>query len=372
MILTSALSATFAFEVACGEEVQWRRNYADARAEATSKDKLIVLAFGSEDCHWCKRLETETLRDPAVLALLREKFVTYKVDAQRDARLMTALNIQSYPTLVFAASDGKILGVQEGYVEAARFRDQLQRFAALQASSDPIARAYDDAAKAIAASDFARAISLLKEVVQDGKERPVQIKARTLLQEIEQQATERLASARRLADQGLKTEAIAAARDVNRAYAGSQAAREAAPLLAEWSTGAETQGEPRARRAQELLALAREDWRVRRYLACLDRCEQITTNYADLTEGSEAARLAVEIKNNPEWMQQACDQLEERLAAQLLTLAESQLRKGQTRQATACLERVIQVWPGTRQAEAARARLRQIQVGSPATETRKP
>ncbi|HEY1861688.1 MAG TPA: DUF255 domain-containing protein, partial [Gemmataceae bacterium] len=348
--------------------VHWRKSYAEARTEAAAKDKLLLLDFGTEDCHWCKRLEVETFPDPGVQALLKEQFVTYKVDAQRDARLLAALHIQSYPTLVFAASDGKILGVQEGYIEAARFRDQLRQIVALNSTPEAMQRDYDEAAKAIAASDFSRAIALLKDVTQDGKDRPIQVKAKASLQDLEQHAATRLASARRLAEQGLKSEAVAAATEVGRTYAGSQAAKEAAPLLAEWTASAEQ----RAGMAKDLLDRAREEYRTRQFLTCLDHCELITTLYADSREGPEAARLAAEIKNNPEWLKQACDKLEERLALQLLTLAETHLRKGQPRQAATCLERVMQMSPGTRQAEAARARLKQIQGEPASVEPRSP
>ena len=50
--------------------------------------------------------------------------VAVRIDADKDPRLVKALNIQSYPTLVFAASDGKILGIHEGFVDAAKFRQQ--------------------------------------------------------------------------------------------------------------------------------------------------------------------------------------------------------------------------------------------------------
>jgi outer membrane protein assembly factor BamD (BamD/ComL family) len=243
---------------------------------------------------------------------------------------------------------------------------------ALAATPDTMVRAYDEAAKAIAASDFSRAIALLKEVVQDGKDRPVQIKARTLLQELEQHAAARLVSARRLADQGLRTEAITAATEVSRTYAGSQAAKEAGPLLTAWTAPLEMPAELRSRRAKELLAQAREEYRSQQYLSCLDHCDLITSQYADLSEGPEAARMAADIKTNPEWMKMACDKMEERLALQFLALAETQLRRGQTNQAVPCLERVIQMFPGTRQAEAAQARLRQIQREPASVESKKP
>ena len=109
--------------------------------------------------------------------------------------------------------------------------------------------------------------------------------------------------------------------------------------------------------AQALLAQAREDYRTQQYLCCLDRCEVLAASYADLTEGTEAVQLASEIKNNPEWMRQACDNLSDRLGILYLSLAETWLHKGQPQQAAQCLERVIQSCPGTRQAEAAQVRL---------------
>jgi hypothetical protein len=83
-------------------------------------------------------------------------------------------------------------------------------------------------------------------------------------------------------------------------------------------------------------------------------------SYADLTEGSEAMQLAGEIKNNPEWMRSACDSLTDRLGLLYMSLAETWLRKGQPQQAVAILERVVQQFPGTRQAEAAQIRLSYI------------
>src|SRR5690606_19576327 len=41
--------------------------------------------------------------------------------------LAQSLGVASYPTLVFAAPDGKILGKHLGYVEAPKFHQQLDR-----------------------------------------------------------------------------------------------------------------------------------------------------------------------------------------------------------------------------------------------------
>ena len=71
------------------------------------------------------------------------------------------------------------------------------------------------------------------------------------------------------------------------------------------------------------MAQAREDYRTQQYLCCLDRCEVLTTGYADLGDGSEAHQLAEEIKNNPEWLQRACESANDRLGNLYLALAET-------------------------------------------------
>src|SRR5689334_11531047 len=94
------------------QEVAWRQDYSQARQEAASKGRPLVIDFGTENCFWCKQLDARTFRDPEIARLLNERCVPLKVDAQRHAALANALHIQNYPTLVFASPEGKILGFQ--------------------------------------------------------------------------------------------------------------------------------------------------------------------------------------------------------------------------------------------------------------------
>lgn len=355
-------------------EVQWRHDYNAARKEADEKHRPLLLDFGTQNCFWCKRLDLTTFRDPAVAAAINEKFIPLKVDAERETQLANALNIQSYPTIVLASPDGKVLATVVGYKEAPEFQSVLQR-ALSNLSTAPVVKApppaeptapewmahdFQEAAGALAHSEYAKALSLLKAIVEDGKDRPVQAKARQMLQDLEQQAAGRLARLKQMQDNGQASEAMVALTELLRLYPGTQAAVDAAQLLSAQAAKPDTRSGPRARRARELLAQAREDYRTQQYLCCLDRCELLAASYADLPEGSEALQLSTEIKNNPEWMRQACDGLSERLGSLYLSLAETWLQKGQAQQAILCLERVLQTLPGTRQAEAAQVRLAYI------------
>jgi tetratricopeptide (TPR) repeat protein len=353
--LMASLSSGF------GQEVHWRYDYNGARKEAQEQGLPLVLDVGTEACFWCKKLDDTTFRDPTILAALNGQFIPLKIDANRNQALAEALRIQSYPTLVLAAPDGKILNVLEGYQDAGQLNVKLQE--ALTSLNVPewMRRDYDEARRAMSGADTARAVSLLKGITEDGKSRPVQGKARQLLAEIEQKAGDRLARARRFDQQGQPLEATDTLTDLVRVYPGTQAAKEGEQMLSELSARPMVRAQQRTRRARELLAQAREDYRTQQYLCCVDRCEILAAAYEDLPEGAEAQQMLAEIKNNPELMRLLCETLSERAGGLYLSLAETLVKKGQPQQAMLYLERVLHSFPNTRQAELAQTRLAQLQ-----------
>src|SRR5262249_45306929 len=156
------------------EVVKWRHDYNVARREAQEKGLPLVLDFGTENCFWCRKLDESTFRDPTVVGVMNERFIPLKIDAEREVKLAQVLRIQSYPTVVLAAPDGKILGTLEGYQDAARFHENLQRALASVSNPEWMLRDYQAATAAIASADYARAVALLKSIGEDGKTRPVQ------------------------------------------------------------------------------------------------------------------------------------------------------------------------------------------------------
>jgi uncharacterized protein YyaL (SSP411 family) len=351
--------------VAVAQEVQWRHEYGAARREAQEKGRPLFLDFGTQHCFWCKKLDATTFRDPMIVSILNERFIPLKVDADKEPVLTETLRVQSFPTLVFAAPDGQILDMFSSYVEPAVLNEHLQRTLVQVANPEWMQRDYQDAAKAVAGSDYARAVPLLKCIVEDGKQRPIQVKAQELLRGIEHQGSDRLVRIKQLSDKGQTAEATEALTELLRVFAGTQAAAEGSRMLSTLAAEPEIKVQQRTRRARELLGQAKEEYRAQQYLLCIDHCEVLAAGYADLPEGAEAVQLAAEIKNNPEWMQQACESLTDRLGLMYLALAETWLKKGQPQQALSCLERVVQTLPGSRQAELARVRLAQLR-GQPA------
>src|SRR5262249_6428422 len=156
---------------------------------------------------WCKKLDDTTFRDAKIVALMNERFVPLKIDANRDAGLASSLRISSYPTLLIAGPDGKILGTIEGYQAAEKFHENLQRVLAAITPPEWMQRDYQLAQKWAQSGDYPRAISALKGIMEDGKARTVQGNAQKLLADIEKKGGERLALAKQHQDAGRQAEA---------------------------------------------------------------------------------------------------------------------------------------------------------------------
>lgn len=346
------------------EEIAWRYDYARALKEAAETGRPMMLNIGSEDCFWCKQLDGRTFVDERIVRLLNDRFIPFKVDGEKSSYLVKALKIQSYPTLVFAAHDGNIQAYREGFLDADKLREQLVRVLAAVGVPDWMQRDYDDAQKAIAKGDNARALALLQGVLEDGKKRPLQLKARAQLTALERKAAEEVARARSMAEKGNRTAAVDAVNEVSRNYPGTLAARQGKVLVGQL-TSREDAKKARQAEAKTLLAQARQELKDRQYLICLDRCEVLTSKYADLPEGEEASRLSEEIKGNTEWAKKASDDLGDRLCVLYLALGDSWLKKGQPQQAIAYYDRVSVLFPSSKHSAVAKAKASRLR-GTPA------
>lgn len=366
LLLAALVGAAVPARAQEAPEVQWRNDYGSARKEAQEKKLPLVLDFVTRTCIHCNNMDKTTFRDPRIVSLLNERFIPLKVDGEAQANLTQALGISLFPTLVLAASDGKILHPPlVGYQEAGVFHEHLLRVLANSAEPDWMLRDHQLALKAVQTKDYARAITTLRRIVEDGKARPIQVSSHKTLQELESLGQERLQRAKEMFERGQVVEAMEAINDTIRQFPGLQVAREGSDMLARAAQSPELRNQQRSKRAKELLAQAQEFYKAKDYVPCLDRLEILMTSYGDLNEGQEASQISSNIKNDPDSLQAACETLSERLSNLYLAQADSWLRKDQPERARGCLQKVVQSFPGSRQAESAQIRLGQL-AGIPA------
>ena len=97
-----------------GNPVDWWPWGAEAFAEARRRDVPVFVSVGYATCHWCHVMARESFTDPAVAAVLNERFVAIKVDREEHPDVDAAMLAQAgaftqnlgWPLSVFTSPDG--------------------------------------------------------------------------------------------------------------------------------------------------------------------------------------------------------------------------------------------------------------------------
>lgn len=117
--------------VLASDPITWRTEYAAARKEAEQKNLPLLVVVGTEQCLYCRKLESVTFTDKEVVALVAGGFIPLKVDANKDPEFARSMRVTLYPTTVIAAPDGKIYAYLSGFQSADQFRDSAKKALAL-------------------------------------------------------------------------------------------------------------------------------------------------------------------------------------------------------------------------------------------------
>ncbi|MDZ4830046.1 MAG: thioredoxin family protein [Phycisphaerae bacterium] len=97
-----------------------------ARAVTAAAPKPIVLQFGASWCGWCRKLESETLTDPTILARA-SKFAWVHVDIDAQPALAARYGARAVPHAVIIDSAGKSLAQLRGFGDVKTYAAFLTR-----------------------------------------------------------------------------------------------------------------------------------------------------------------------------------------------------------------------------------------------------
>ena len=112
-----------ASSASAADPISWRTDYATARKEADAKKLPLLVVIGSQDCVYCRKLESVTFADPDIAALINAKMIPLKIDATKDPEFARAMKVTVYPTSAIAGPDGKIYGFLAGYLPPEQFAE---------------------------------------------------------------------------------------------------------------------------------------------------------------------------------------------------------------------------------------------------------
>jgi thiol:disulfide interchange protein len=97
-----------------------------ACTQAQSEGKFVFVDVWAAWCGPCKLLDQTTWTDAAVIDLLKARTVAIKINADSDPKFAGKYNVEALPTLLVLRPDGTEVTRVVGYVDAEKFRAQLE------------------------------------------------------------------------------------------------------------------------------------------------------------------------------------------------------------------------------------------------------
>ena len=120
-------------------EIAWRDWSADAFARARTERKPVLLSIVASWSHACRAMDSTSYADPAVVAIVEQRFIPIRVDADRRPDISDRYSLGGWPTTAFLSADGALVGGGT-YVAPERMAAALQRAAAaFETRADEIA-----------------------------------------------------------------------------------------------------------------------------------------------------------------------------------------------------------------------------------------
>ena len=93
--------------------------------QAVSENKPMLLVFGADWCHFCKKLEKETLNSNEMAKYINSEFVPIHLDTDKDKKVAEILKVSSLPCSIVLSPNADLLGRIEGFHTTAPFHKQL-------------------------------------------------------------------------------------------------------------------------------------------------------------------------------------------------------------------------------------------------------
>jgi thiol:disulfide interchange protein len=105
--------------------IVWLTDFKAASDQAAKSKKPMMIDFYTDWCGWCKKLDSDTYTDSAVIDL-STKFVCVKVNADKFPDIAKSYKIEGYPTIVFTDSSAAEIHRQVGYQGPKEFAQTMK------------------------------------------------------------------------------------------------------------------------------------------------------------------------------------------------------------------------------------------------------
>jgi uncharacterized protein YyaL (SSP411 family) len=132
--------------ISSGGSVKWY-SWNEGYKKAKQENKIVIVDVYTDWCGWCKVMDKKTYTDATVISKIQKKFITIKVNPEKDQNLsydgkvysgqelinlLTNNGIEGYPTTIFFFPKSKKMFMEVGYLSVERFNPILDKYAAMK------------------------------------------------------------------------------------------------------------------------------------------------------------------------------------------------------------------------------------------------
>lgn len=108
MRIALILAFTACITINASAEIPWLSDLKTAHQKAQAENKLLLVHFESDNCHWCDRLEEGAFQSSDVSAAISGQFVPVKINASDNPQMAEYFKVSRFPTDVVVDPTGAV------------------------------------------------------------------------------------------------------------------------------------------------------------------------------------------------------------------------------------------------------------------------
>lgn len=126
-----------AAEPATSTPIHWQHDLHAAHRESLRLNRPVLIVFGADWCHFCKKLERESLAHPQIAQYINQSFVPLHLDFDESQRAAKILDVKAIPCAVALTPQAELVGRLDGFAtpqqvakmltNATQMQSQIQR-----------------------------------------------------------------------------------------------------------------------------------------------------------------------------------------------------------------------------------------------------
>jgi len=126
LLLCLLSTPVWSIETKPADELHWQDWSKDLFVQAQQQDKFVILDLEAIWCHWCHVMEETTYKDKKVVELLKQKYITVRVDQDTNPDLLARYGDYGWPATIVFAPDGSEIVKRRGYINPRFMASMLQ------------------------------------------------------------------------------------------------------------------------------------------------------------------------------------------------------------------------------------------------------